>query len=133
LFRLKAEPTYSERSVEMRTICSRAMAALAFVAALTPGAHGQQANVRHDLDGVWAVRPAAPSGRTAAAIPPAPAAAPAAPRAAFDCCLVDPRVRPPMTAWGQERFVAAVPSSRIPGPEGNHVIAGKENTPSLYT
>ena len=39
--------------------------------------------------------------------------------------------RPPMTAWGQARFDAAVPSSRSPGPEGDRVIPGKENDPTL--
>jgi len=70
--------------------------------------------VRRDLDGVWAVKVATTS-----------------PRTAFECCLVDPRLRPAMTAWGQARFDAAVPSSRSPGPEGNRVVAGKENDPAL--
>src|SRR5438876_308889 len=70
--------------------------------------------VRHDLDGVWAVRPATTT-----------------PRTAFECCLVDPKLRPPMTAWGQARFDAAVPSSRSPGPEGDRVVPGKENDPAL--
>jgi len=70
--------------------------------------------VRHDLDGVWAVKVATTN-----------------PRTTFECCLVDPRLRPPMTAWGQARFDAAVPSSRSPGPEGDRVVPGKENDPAL--
>jgi hypothetical protein len=69
---------------------------------------------RHDLDGVWAVKIAT-----------------TAPRTGFECCLVDPRLRPPMTAWGQARFDAAVPSSKSPGPEGDRVVPGKENDPAL--
>ena len=69
---------------------------------------------RHDLDGVWAVKVAATT-----------------PRTGFECCLVDPRLRPPMTAWGQARFDAAVPSSKSPGPEGDRVVPGKENDPAL--
>lgn len=72
------------------------------------------ASVRHDIDGVWAIRPATNT-----------------PRLAFECCLVDPRLRPPFTPWGQARFDAAVPSSRSPGPEGDRVIPGKENDPTL--
>src|SRR4051812_11932235 len=99
----------------MRTFCCRPIAVAAFVAALTPGAQGQsQPAVRHDLDGVWAIRPATST-----------------PRTAFECCVVDPRLRPPMTAWGQARFDAAVPSSRSPGPEGDRVVPGKENDPAL--
>jgi hypothetical protein len=96
---------------------------LALAATLVPLGHAQSAGqtrsnsaaiVRHDLDGVWAIR-----------------AATTTPRTAFECCLVDPRLRPPMTAWGQARFDAAVPSSRSPGPEGDRVIPGKENDPTL--
>src|SRR5262245_14198035 len=60
--------------------------------------------VRHDIDGVWA------------------AGIGGAPRDP----LVDPRLRPPMTPWGQAKFDAAVPSSRSPGPEGDRVVPGKE-------
>ena len=59
---------------------------------------------RHDLDGVWAVKVATTT-----------------PRTSFECCLVDPRLRPPMTAWGQARFDAAVPSSKSRS-EGDRVI-----------
>src|SRR5215510_3890609 len=102
----------------MKTFCYRTIAAVGFVAAMTPGATGQsQPIVRHDLDGVWAIRPAPRTGATA--------------RTAFECCVVDPRLRPTMTPWGQARFDAAVPSSRSPGPEGDRVIPGKENDPTL--
>jgi len=77
-------------------------------------ANAASSTVRHDLDGVWAVRPARNT-----------------PRLAFECCLVDPRLRPPMTAWAQARFDAAIPSSRSLGPEGDRVIPGKENDPTL--
>ena len=112
----------------MRSALHRVIGSLVLVTAVAPAGLAQsnrpsgQANtsntassaVRHDLDGVWAVRVATTT-----------------PRTAFECCLVDPRLRPPMTAWGQARFDAAVPSSRSPGPEGDRVIPGKENDPAL--
>ena len=112
----------------MRSALHRVIVSWALVATVAPAGLAQsnrpsgQANtpnsapsaVRHDLDGVWAVRVATTT-----------------PRTAFECCLVDPRLRPPMTAWGQARFDAAVPSSRSPGPEGDRVIPGKENDPAL--
>ena len=122
----------------MRTGCRHLLATLAIVATFAPGMLGQgnaarggggradagrqagrgqaagAAAVRHDLDGVWFIKTATTT-----------------PRTAFECCVVDPRLRPPMTAWGQARFDAAVPSSRSPGPEGDRVVPGKENDPTL--
>jgi hypothetical protein len=107
----------------MKNGARRVIFVLALAATLVHLGHAQStgqtrsnsaASARHDLDGVWAIR-----------------AATTTPRTAFECCLVDPRLRPPMTAWGQARFDAAVPSSRSPGPEGDRVIPGKENDPTL--
>ena len=111
----------------MNVVANRAIVSLTLVlamASLTPAqsnrtpAQPPRASTapaaRHDLDGVWAVKVATTT-----------------PRTSFECCLVDPRLRPPMTAWGQARFDAAVPSSKSPGPEGDRVVPGKENDPAL--
>jgi len=111
----------------MKPVVNRALASLTLAMTLPvmmtaqssrPPAQPAKTNaapaLRHDLDGVWAVKVATTS-----------------PRTGFECCLVDPRLRPPMTAWGQARFDAAVPSSKSPGPEGDRVVPGKENDPAL--
>jgi hypothetical protein len=116
-----------QRRFDMNAVVKRAMACLtlmmtlpAFAAAQSNRTPAQPAKTnaaptaRHDLDGVWAVKVAT-----------------TVPRTGFECCLVDPRLRPPMTAWGQARFDAAVPSSKSPGPEGDRVVPGKENDPAL--
>jgi len=106
----------------MKNVNRRVISALTLAVALATMGEAQStqtrsnnsASTRRDLDGVWAIRPATTT-----------------PRTAFECCLVDPRLRPPMTPWGQARFDAAVPSSRSPGPEGDRVVPGKENDPTL--
>jgi hypothetical protein len=109
----------------MSPIFHRLIASLAIAVACAAAAGAQSnppaatvkqapAAVRHDLDGVWTIKVATTT-----------------PRTVFECCLVDPRLRPPMTPWGQARFDAAVPSSRSPGPEGDRVVPGKENDPAL--
>jgi hypothetical protein len=72
----------------MKNVDRRVISALTLAVALATMGEAQStqtrsnnsASTRRDLDGVWAIRPATTT-----------------PRTAFECCLVDPRLRPPMT------------------------------------